>query len=107
MTGAAEGVHIRGGGGRGKKIIIFIPMRVPYYIVPLRPPPLKKKNGPCLYKRIFVIVHASSYPISTEKIDGLFRTQSDVVIPATNMASTTSFTVSIDERQREPLMYED
>ena len=67
-----------------------------------------------LYHLIVAILKACGiYDRFTEKIDGLFQKQSDVVIPATNMASTinmastTSFTVSIDERQREPLMYED
>ena len=56
---ARRRVSIFGGAGV-KKIIIFIPMRVPSPSAPA-----EKKNGPCLNKRIFVIVHASSYPVST------------------------------------------
>ena len=67
-----------------------------------------------LYHLIVAILKACGiYDRAREKIDGLFQTQSDVVVPATNMASTTNtastttFTLSIGERLREPLLYED
>ena len=61
-----------------------------------------------LYHLIVAILKACGiYDRAREKIDGLFEIQSDVVVPATNMATTTTFTVSIGEREREPLLYED
>ena len=61
-----------------------------------------------LYHLIVAILKACGiYDKVREKIDGLLQIQSKVVVPATNMASTTTFTVSIGEREREPLLYED
>ena len=61
-----------------------------------------------LYHLIVAILKACGiYDRAREKIDGLFQIQREVVVPATNMASTTTFTVSIGEREREPLLYED
>ena len=61
-----------------------------------------------LYHLIVPILKACGIYVRTrEKIEGLFEIQSEVVVPATNMASTTTFSVSIGEREREPLLYED
>ena len=61
-----------------------------------------------LYHLIVAILKACRiYDKAREKIDGLFEMQSAVVVPATDMTSTASFTVSIGEIEEEPLLYED
>ena len=61
-----------------------------------------------LYHLIVAILKACGiYDRAREKIDRLFQRQCEVVVPATNIASTTTVTVSVGESEREPLLYED
>ena len=61
-----------------------------------------------LYHLIVAILKACGiYDKARVMIDGLFETQSAVVVPATHMTSTATFTVSIGEIEEEPLLYED